>query len=610
MNPFKAAGVEFRPMVQSGPPVTGSWVQGTIIADVNAKNWRCTASGTPGTWEEVGSGGGGVSDLSLILSRIDEALDESATVVISTTGAADLQNAIAGASDGAVIEVRTNATYSPITLPAGKTFTIRAGKGYGPRLSGTNCINVDDGAKDHVVSGFAFTSYTTGDANAMGAGITFTNQGSKCEGLIFHNLHFEEATSGSAVLMSYHRSVGGDNYANPPQPSELSDGIAFVECHFYKACKNGVEGAALLLRAFDKPTVYGCKFDGGGLAARGVMFHNCTNIWVEGCRVQGMTSNGEGIKIDAIGSPVAVRNTGWVLHNDVHDCVEGIDCDDYCDVVVMNNNCTSCTSEGISIDGGTPPAVARVLAVGNNCSDCSIGLRVDAGAICELSYNACWGNTNDYQISNGYALPGSNISMQREARGTSYIGGGGTRLTTDGHFQYKTTVWADALLSGMVVRGGASEPAIEVYRGGIRMRHWDVGDEGHGNFHINHGYKPETSLYVHLHIKMRTGTLATTAKVNFELEYTRGQDGAIDSAPVTVTKEFDVSNLDQYKEAYLDFDPITMLGYNESCNLSFRLKRIAASSDEYADKVALAEMDTHYEVEKLGTLTQTPGSGP
>ena len=44
-----------------------------------------------------------------------------------------------------------------------------------------------------------------------------------------------------------------------------------------------------------------------------------------------MTSNGEGIKIDAIGSPVAVRNTGWVLHNDVHDCVEGIDCDDYCD---------------------------------------------------------------------------------------------------------------------------------------------------------------------------------------------------------------------------------------------------------------------------------------
>lgn len=609
MRPFGCSGVGMQPMAQVGAPVAGTWVKGVVICDAAGKNWRCIADGTPGSWEEVGSGGGG--GYITILDRIQQALEAAVTVTVTGVAAGDLQAAVAAAVDGDVIEVQTNATYSPITLPAGKTLTIRAGKGYGPKLTGTNCVNVDDGAADHIMSGFGFTGYTTGDNNAMGAGITFTTQGSKCSDLIFHNLHFEEATSGSAVMMSYHRTVGGDNYANPPQPSEMSDGIAFVQCHFYRACKDGTEGAELALRAFKNPFIYDCRFDGDGLNARGIQLQNCTDIWVEKNRAQGFPlNNGEGIKIDTIGSPVAIRNTGWVLDNDCVDCIEGIDCDDYCDVVVLNNRCVRCSDEGISIDGGTAPAVGRVLAVGNDCSSCGKGILAEAGSVCELAFNACWDNTTNYSILNGYVLPGSNITVPRESVGRAFLGGGRTRITVDSHLQYQTTVWDDLTLAGLAVRGGASEPPIEVYRGGIRMRHWGVGDEGHGNFHLRHSYKPGTSVEMHLHVKLRTGTIGVTAKVNFELEYTLGRLNAVDAAPVTVTKEFDISGLAQYTEGYLVFNPITMVGYSESSNITFRLKRIAASSDEYADKIAMAEVDTHFEAEKLGTLTTTPGSGP
>jgi hypothetical protein len=355
-------------------------------------------------------------DLSVVLGKIDAALAAPATVIVSGVGAGDLQTAIAAAADGDVIEVRTNATYSPITLPSTMVLTIRAGIGYGPLLTGTKCIKIVDGAHDHIVSGFGFTAYTTDDNNAQGAGITFRDQGSKCQDLIFHNLHFEEVTAGSAVLMSFHRSVGPDSYDKPPQPAEMSDGISFVSCSFYKACKDGTEGAALLLRGFNKPIFYGCYVDGAALNSRGFMLQNCTNFRVEGNRIQSFTGNGEGLKIDSIGLPVAVRNTGYVIENDAYKCIEGIDCDDDCDVVVLNNRCVECTDEGISIDGGVAPAIARVLAVGNICTLCNRGIYAEAGSICELSGNSCFGNTTDYSILNGYVLPGSNLATLGPAR--------------------------------------------------------------------------------------------------------------------------------------------------------------------------------------------------
>lgn len=44
-----------KPSVSSGAPSSGTYKKGDVYMDSNGVLWRCTASGTPGTWYEVGS---------------------------------------------------------------------------------------------------------------------------------------------------------------------------------------------------------------------------------------------------------------------------------------------------------------------------------------------------------------------------------------------------------------------------------------------------------------------------------------------------------------------------------------------------------------------------
>lgn len=187
--------------------------------------------------------------------------------------------------------------------------------------------------------------------------------------------------------------------------------------------------------------------------------------------------------------------------------------------------------------------------------------------------------------------------------------GGATLLTPEGHLQYLTTVWDDITISGMDVNS-PTRPPLQVYRGGLRARHWNINDEGQSNFHFRHCYQPGSDSHVHIHGKLRTGTVATTALIKFELEYGLGQLGQVDDAPVTDTVEFDISNLAQFYEVILFFNIIAMPGFNESCNMMWRIKRIAASADEYADLLCIPEIDCHYQPEKMGSRTEIPGSGP
>jgi microcystin-dependent protein len=49
--------IELVPMPQVGPPTTGTWRLGTLAMDAVGALWRCSAPGTPGSWEQVGGGG-------------------------------------------------------------------------------------------------------------------------------------------------------------------------------------------------------------------------------------------------------------------------------------------------------------------------------------------------------------------------------------------------------------------------------------------------------------------------------------------------------------------------------------------------------------------------
>ncbi len=52
--------IELVPMPQVGPPTTGTWRLGTLAMDAVGALWRCSAPGSPGSWEQVGGGGAAV----------------------------------------------------------------------------------------------------------------------------------------------------------------------------------------------------------------------------------------------------------------------------------------------------------------------------------------------------------------------------------------------------------------------------------------------------------------------------------------------------------------------------------------------------------------------
>lgn len=193
-------------------------------------------------------------------------------------------------------------------------------------------------------------------------------------------------------------------------------------------------------------------------------------------------------------------------------------------------------------------------------------------------------------------------------------GPGPSYLTKDGHLVLDSTyeVFDDVRASGVAASGPAATQAqVLAYRGAVNLRQWDVGEEAGGNWHMPHTWAPGTQIHPHIHIKLPVATTGVTAKVRFTFSYVIGQDGQTDTAVVSDTKEIDISDLPQYSELWVEtFAAINMSGFDESCNISWNLERIAASSDEYGSPIAVAEIDAHFRVQKLGTLTETPGSGP
>lgn len=64
-SPKHLEGLNATVKATAGAPTTGTWAVGDLVADSNGVYWRCTAGGTPGTWAELGSGGGLLWETSL-----------------------------------------------------------------------------------------------------------------------------------------------------------------------------------------------------------------------------------------------------------------------------------------------------------------------------------------------------------------------------------------------------------------------------------------------------------------------------------------------------------------------------------------------------------------
>lgn len=347
-----------------------------------------------------------------IIAEIETKLQLPYTVLHTNTDPTSLNTIIQTLNDGDILEVDSSAIYNPISIPPNKELIIRSVIGKSINLTGTECIKLMNGARDTIIADVSIQNCSSPADNERGAGVSFGELHAKVSNISFYRMSIDTVTNGSGVMLSYHWSVGGDNYANPNTISECSTDVRFINCSFYKANKSNTEGAALSLRGITNSFIYNCNFRDDTLSMRQIQLQNCINGYIAKNNIRNTATpgtNSEGIKLDELGN-CTFRTTGYIFENTIKNAIEGIDIDDNVTAIVMDNICYECTEEGISVDDS-----AICLIMRNLCYNCrfdanSAGIRVESGALVSIYQNNCVNNSINYRIQNGYTLPAGNGS--------------------------------------------------------------------------------------------------------------------------------------------------------------------------------------------------------
>ena len=364
----------------------------------------------------LASGSGAGSWQGNIRAKCEALTGIVATDFCTSTNANALQLAINALDEGDVLEVQTNAIYDPIVMPTNKEITIMAGAGFMPKITGQNGVTLVNGTRDVILAGLTIVNCTTGANNGKGSAVCFAHQAIVTD-VTFYDCQIKLCV-GSGVMLSFHQSISGDNYATPNTLAEMSERVAFVGCTFSRAGTDKTEGGNLCTRGINQLMVEDCQVDAQSLT-RGISLQNCINAWIRGNLVINCNdgNGGEAIKLDSLGTPVGYRISGAVIGNRIQTAIEGIDIDDTTAMTAIYDNIVSdCIDEGISLDGGSAPANGYAQIVGNVCYRCKYGIRLESGSVGELTRNVCFNNTtNNYLIENGYVLDASNTTSAADA---------------------------------------------------------------------------------------------------------------------------------------------------------------------------------------------------
>lgn len=94
--------------------------------------------------------------------------------------------------------------------------------------------------------------------------------------------------------------------------------------------------------------------------------------------------------------------------------------------------------------------------------------------------------------------------------------------------------WRD-LTAEIQIRGaGGTDPAFNIYRGGIRQFQFDVGEECFLEFHQPHDWVPGTDMHIHFHWShIATTVTGGTVTWGAEATWARGFNQAAFQAPIT-----------------------------------------------------------------------------
>ena len=170
-------------------------------------------------------------------------------------------------------------------------------------------------------------------------------------------------------------------------------------------------------------------------------------------------------------------------------------------------------------------------------------------------------------------------------------------------------VYKDINVGGAILLlAAANKPDIDEFKDsggsdtGISTYAYAVGELSNGSLELQHDYKEGTDLYFHIHWQ---GITPPTGEdnVNWELTYTLSRNGQVLGSSTVITKESGIST--QYEFITSEFDAINGASFQIGDQFLFKIRRVAASAEEYAGDALVATVGIHYELNTVGSFSIT-----
>lgn len=177
----------------------------------------------------------------------------------------------------------------------------------------------------------------------------------------------------------------------------------------------------------------------------------------------------------------------------------------------------------------------------------------------------------------------------------------------DNHpIECQDTVWLDELTPASAVRQNpaTTKPDFGTFRGNTRAFLFDGGANEGVNFAVqfNHNMKLETDVCAHVHFSPMT---VNTGTVIWYLEYTWATINDDFPATSSINATYTIPADEQYKHIFFDIDSIDFSANDGLSSILEGYLYRDAVTDTYADEVALHAIDFHYEMDTLGSRTET-----